>query len=306
MVQNYCKILYVGLANAGKTSIILSLEQEYSSLSKVSPTLGVERTKMDLMGTEAIVWDLGGQDSFREKYIRDIRNFMDTDLIFYVVDIKDKSQYDSSIRYFKEIIKILDEFNEKLEIIICIHKFDPESANINEHDKDFQNLKKRFEENSSRKIKVFKTSIYNKKSLIESFSSGFSKLISDLDNIDLILNNFLNEFKFEGIVFFEKNSLILSEVYKSEENKSFFLTIIMDMLTTIENIKGMKRVNELFLDINNQLQFLLKNIIINETNFFLVLIGDISVNIHKVWSIFFEQQYPEIEKIINKINNSTN
>ncbi|MHA1309891.1 MAG: ADP-ribosylation factor-like protein [Candidatus Helarchaeota archaeon] len=307
MEQKYCKILYAGLGNAGKTSIILSLEQEYSKLSKISPTLGIERSSIDLIGTETILWDLGGQEKFREKYIRDERSFLDTDLLFYIVDIKDESLYDVSLKYYKEILNILKEYNETPEIIICIHKFDPEILDNKDFMEKFEKLKKLFLENSIGKVKVFKTSIYDRKSLVESFSYGISKLISDLNKIDLLLLNFLDDKKLEGVIFFEKNSLILSEVYKSDENKPFFLTIIMDMLTTIENIKEMKRVNEIYLVINKQFQFLLKNLVIDENTFFFVLIGEMFINLQDIWSNFLRELYPKLESIISKKgnNNST-
>ncbi|MHA1231932.1 MAG: ADP-ribosylation factor-like protein [Candidatus Helarchaeota archaeon] len=300
MEKNYCKILYVGLSNAGKTSIILSLEREYSKMSKISPTLGIERSKLDLMGTETILWDLGGQEKFREKYIKDERSFFDTDLLFYVVDIKEPNLYETSLQYYQEILKILEEYNENPKIVVCIHKFDPDLYDDEEYEKKFQELKKSFEQISKREIKVFKTSIYNKKSLIESFSYGISMLIPDLNKIDLILNNFLDENKLEGILFFEKNSLVLSEAYKSEENKDFFLTVIIDLFSIIEKVREMKRINEIHIVINKQIQLLLKNIVIDETTFFLVLIGEKFIDLHQVWSLFLKEKYPEIEEIIKK------
>ncbi|MHA1269843.1 MAG: ADP-ribosylation factor-like protein [Candidatus Helarchaeota archaeon] len=300
MEQNFCKVLYVGLGNAGKTSIILSLEREYSKLTKISPTLGIERSKIDLMGTQTILWDFGGQEHFRDKYIKNERSFLDTDLMFYVVDIRDEPQFETSLRYYKEILKILDEYNENPQIIICIHKFDPECDSQPKFKAHFEKLAKMFNDASNRDIKIFKTSIYNKKSLIEAFSYGISKLISNLNKIDLILSNFLEDNDLDGILFFEKNSLILSEAYKNDEIKPLYLTIIMDLLTTIENIKDMKRVNEIYLNINKQLQILLKNIIIDETTFFIILIGQKYLNLQDIWSTFLKENYPDIENIISK------
>jgi len=301
MNKRFIKVLYVGLSNAGKTSIILSLEKDYSRLGKLTPTLGIERSKMDLMGTETIFWDFGGQEKFIEKYLKDNISFLDSDLIFYILDIKDPEQYDKSFQYFENILKILNEYNENPEIIVCIHKFDPDIQNNPEYQEKFEILKERFRKIAKKDIHVFKTSIYNKKSLIEAFSYGISKLLTDFAKIDIILSNFLEEQNLEGILFFEKNSLILSEVYRNDSNKDFYLTIIMDLFTTIEKLKNIRRINELSIVINNQIQFLMKNVAIDNTNFFLVLIGSNFINIKDIWKIFLKEKFPKIEKIIINI-----
>jgi small GTP-binding protein len=298
MQKNILKICYCGLSNAGKTSIILSLEREYAELSRITPTLGIDRTTIDLLKSDVLsLWDMGGQEKFREKYIDEVRSFLDTDLIFYVVDIRDDEQYDASLTYYKEILKVLKESNEDPEIIVCFHKFDPNIENKLHYIKNVENLQKLFEENTKKELKFFKTSIYNKKSLIESFSSGISTLIPDLNNIDLILNLFIIETEIEGILFFEKNSLILSEAYKKEKDKSLFLTIITDMLTTLENIKELQRVNEIDLILNRQLHFLLKNVIIDKTDFFTAIVAR-DKDIQEIWNKFLKNEFPKIEKIL--------
>lgn len=296
-MDKFLKILYVGLGNAGKTSIILTLEKEYNKLSKLSPTLGIDRTSFDLVGAEAIIWDFGGQDKFREKYLRDNRNFIDTDLIFYIIDIKDEGNYEESLKYYKEVLNILEEYNENLEIIVCIHKYDPD-LDVTVYDEKYQELKEKFMRVSKTDIKIFKTSIYDRKSLIEAFSYGISKLLSDLNKIDLVLLDFLDHHGLDGILFFEKNSLIVSEVYKSKEDKSLFLTIITTLIDLIERIEKMRRINELHLILNRNQQLLLKNIIIDKSDFFIVLIAKRDLEIQELWNVFLKKGYPKIEEII--------
>ncbi|MBD3229402.1 MAG: hypothetical protein GF329_14550 [Candidatus Lokiarchaeota archaeon] len=298
-MEKFLKVLYVGLANAGKTSIILTLEKEYKKLSKLSPTLGIERTSLDLMGAEAIIWDFGGQDKFREKYLRDNRNFIDTDLIFYVIDIKDEENYEESFKYYKKILKILKKYEEDPEIIVCIHKYDPDLDEAI-YDEKYQELKKEFIDISKKEIKIFKTSIYNKKTLIEAFSYGVSKLLSDLNKIDLILLEFLDEQMLEGVLFFEKNSLIISEAYKDEGDKSFFLTVITNLIDLIEKSEKKRRLNELYLVLNRNLKLLLKHIIIDKSDFFVVLISKGESDIQELWNLFLKNKYPKIEEIIKE------
>ncbi len=55
------KILFTGLDGAGKTSIILALQREFSKIAVIEPTRGPHRTTFKLLGREVSEWDLGGQ-----------------------------------------------------------------------------------------------------------------------------------------------------------------------------------------------------------------------------------------------------
>ncbi len=57
------KILFCGLENGGKTSILLMLDKRFSLLPTVKPTIKAKRTfhTNSLLGTSIVRWDLGGQ-----------------------------------------------------------------------------------------------------------------------------------------------------------------------------------------------------------------------------------------------------
>lgn len=59
------KILFCGLENGGKTSILLTLDKKFSLLPTVKPTIKARRTvhTNSLLGISIIRWDLGGQRS---------------------------------------------------------------------------------------------------------------------------------------------------------------------------------------------------------------------------------------------------
>ena len=52
------KLLFTGLDDAGKTSIILSLQREFSKIAVLSPTRGAQRRVFDFLGKEIAEWDL--------------------------------------------------------------------------------------------------------------------------------------------------------------------------------------------------------------------------------------------------------
>ncbi len=55
------KILFTGLDMAGKTSIILALQREFSKIAILKPTRGAQRRIFEFLGREISEWDLGGQ-----------------------------------------------------------------------------------------------------------------------------------------------------------------------------------------------------------------------------------------------------
>ncbi len=77
-----------------------------------------------------IVWDLGGQQEYRKKYLEHPEQyFLQMDLLIYVVDIQDYERYEDSLRYFKEILDIIITLEEKPYVLIFLHKYDPDIAN---------------------------------------------------------------------------------------------------------------------------------------------------------------------------------
>jgi len=80
-----CKIVIVGLNNAGKTTILYKLH--LGQVVMTQPTIGsnVEEVKHD--GLTFMVWDLGGQETLRAHWAT---YFEDTDAVVFVVDSNDQ------------------------------------------------------------------------------------------------------------------------------------------------------------------------------------------------------------------------
>ena len=96
------KIAILGIDNAGKTSIIKTLAQEFYQIEGLLPTQNVERSIFDFLGKELIFWDFGGQTLYREKYLENPeRHFDDISKCFYVLDVQDANSIEDSIKYFE-------------------------------------------------------------------------------------------------------------------------------------------------------------------------------------------------------------
>jgi len=98
------KIAFLGLDNAGKTSILIALDRKYNfheEIEALKPTIRVERSSFKFLMTEIFKHDFGGQEKYRIEYLKNKDKYLsNTDLLYYVVDIQDQARFDESLIYF--------------------------------------------------------------------------------------------------------------------------------------------------------------------------------------------------------------
>ncbi|MFX1326342.1 MAG: ADP-ribosylation factor-like protein, partial [Promethearchaeota archaeon] len=104
------KVLFTGLEEGGKTSILLLLDRKFSLLPVVKPTIKAKRTfyTNSLLGVHITRWDLGGQNTYRKIYLNDKNKyFTDMQSIFYVIDIQAPEKFDEALAYLKDVVNIV-------------------------------------------------------------------------------------------------------------------------------------------------------------------------------------------------------
>ena len=160
------KIIIVGLDNSGKSSILLAMTENTNIMSfmKLKPTQGVVRSNVEAEDSKYTLWDLGGQDKYRNEYIRDLDKYArGTDAVIYVIDVQDKKRYQLSLDYMKKILSGIKNLKD-IKLKIFLHKFDPNLADNNEYSGETlkAELLDKIDEiiPSDINYKVFKTSIY--------------------------------------------------------------------------------------------------------------------------------------------------
>ena len=124
------KILILGLANSGKTSITLSMRNitDLTSYTALLPTSGLDISRFinEDDNTEYSIWDFGGQKQYLEEYKQNMNKFIhETNEIIYVIDIQDENVYFISVVFLREILTILKTAGYSFEVSIFFHKFDP-------------------------------------------------------------------------------------------------------------------------------------------------------------------------------------
>jgi len=128
------KVLILGLANSGKTSISLTMQKisNLSSYTSLIPTTEIEISKFEDGNTEYLLWDFGGQEQYRDKYKQNMKEYIaETDEIIYVIDIQDENVYFISVVFLREILNVMKSVGYSFEVSVYFHKYD-ESFKPNE------------------------------------------------------------------------------------------------------------------------------------------------------------------------------
>ncbi len=169
------KIAIIGLANAGKTSIVKTVRKTYhigQTIQSPKPTKSVQRTIFKIFGDNAIIWDYGGQDEYRAAYLEKPERFLsDIHYLFFVIDIQDPKSFDQSLNYFSDAYDFIHEHTPQLIVSIMFHKMDPKIAKTPEIKERVIKLKRKFGAILvNREVGYYETSVFDALSLLTSIS----------------------------------------------------------------------------------------------------------------------------------------
>jgi len=115
MVRKMKKIVFLGSASVGKTSLILSYKK---GILPNSPTIGVEIHNMKIHDLDLVVWDLSGQEKFRNM----INNYLIGASIYVLVFDLAREDTFEDIKSWINFIK--NTAGEKSKIILVGNKKD--------------------------------------------------------------------------------------------------------------------------------------------------------------------------------------
>jgi len=232
------KILFTGLDTAGKTSIILALQREFSKIALLKPTRGAQRRIFEFLGRDVAEWDLGGQSSYRIAYLKNPNKYFDgTEIAIYVIDIQNTERIPEAISYFKDVVKQFNKLEISPPIYVFFHKCDP--PYVRNAKNEVSQLKLKLKEEIKNVVKYkdiyyYDTSIYDLSSIIKAMSEILLNLFPKSELIDKTILEFAKKVEAEGVVLLDNNSLILGNYYKNEEIKRL-LTISTPYFLTLND-----------------------------------------------------------------------
>jgi len=178
------KVLVAGLDAAGKTSLLSKFGGRLgiSDMIATHPTKGVVRMKFGTSNLSLFIWDLGGQEEYRERYLNNPEQyFIQLDLLIYVIDVQDPERFEESLDYLDKILDSLVMLEETPYVLLFLHKYDPDLKGDPKTLLNIELLKDNISEllkskNYDFELEVYLTSIY---SLI-SHEPQFAKYIKNL------------------------------------------------------------------------------------------------------------------------------
>ncbi|MHA1232378.1 MAG: ADP-ribosylation factor-like protein [Candidatus Helarchaeota archaeon] len=265
------KIIYCGLDNAGKTSIIKFLESKQYGLNELKPTQGIERIEIQLsMDTQITQWDLGGQERFRQEYIQRERDFHDTDLLFFVIDINDE-RVDEAVDYLNSVLRIIEKVEQNPQIVVLLHKKDL-IDDQDKLDKIVENYKQKIDAiKKNFNVRYFITSIYDELSILNSFSIGLAMISSKARELNMELSKLANKVFADAILLLEKNGFIIGEFSKDKESdhviKMIYSYLALSFIDIIES--GDEAIpNRMILDWDDKGYALMEKILLDEKPYY--------------------------------------
>jgi Ras-related GTP-binding protein A/B len=241
------KIAVLGIANAGKTSILKCIFQEFESLMNLKPTSGVERKVMDFLGLPMVFWDFGGQSLYRDKYMSNPDQYFDAlGHVFYVVDVQDKDMIDASVIYFELLFKEIRKYSPDAKIILLFHKDDPENSEkttkMNLKQVFLEGVIKLFEEESIPMI-MHLTSIKNHLTIIRAFSQSLLDHDQLYDNISDLLKNYCFNYSLKFSIFFTKNGFEIGNYLPQSLNTNEFHQTLIEFFGKIKKEEVAKTIS---------------------------------------------------------------
>jgi len=239
------KIIVSGLDNAGKTSILTALDKKYDfakDIVQLKPTIRVEYHKMNFLRSNCVFWDMGGQDQYREIYMKYQDVYFDaTDLLIYVIDIQDPDRFENSLEYLDAILTFFSESEMNVPIIITFHKYDPNLRGNEEILANIEELRETIlDKYPDFNILFQQSSIYDIISIVQLVSYGLSVFDKKFFELSELLENYLKMFDSQALILFDNNGIIISEYYNDIDSE-----VYVELLESIkEHLFLLKRMEE--------------------------------------------------------------
>ncbi len=229
------KVLFTGLDNAGKTSIISVLKREFAQIESLSPTQGSQKRIFDFLGKQIAEFDLGGQKKYRISYLKRPNDFFaNTSVAIYVIDIQDNNRFNEAIEFLEKVVQTFDKLEIAPFIHVFFHKADPKllKDQENNYDSHIKKLKKKINKNLNYKtIDFHTTSIFNISSVLGALSEIFLSLVPKTTLIDKIIEEFAKKTTSEGILIVDDNSLFIGSYFTNKSIKDLVMDSIPYFLT---------------------------------------------------------------------------
>ena len=216
------KIVFFGLGNAGKTSLLTALSEKYSTMKEVLPTRGLSRQQTNIFGYQVSSFDMGGQEEYRKSYFEKAdMYFSPTDILVYCIDIQDTDRYDESLEYFGKILDTYKKYKLSMPVLVAFTKFDPDLINDENLNADRIKLIDKIEKMSADfEVGYVNSSIYERNSIENLFSLSLKRVSTSGGVIQEFLEQFTKNIDARATCLISSTGLVYGtygETHQEEE-----------------------------------------------------------------------------------------
>ncbi len=254
--KNIIKIIFSGLDNAGKTSVLTALEKKYNfekAVSELKPTIKVDYHQTNFLGRTVMFWDMGGQEIYRDLYKAKAEfYFAETDLLVYLIDIQDKERFSQSFSYLNEILEFFTKNKMDIPLIVSFHKLDPQIQNEDKFMTRIEELREKIASSFPKfKILYQQTSIYDIISIVQLVSYALSIFDERFFDLSEIMENYIGILNCLSLILFDQNGIIISEFYNEDIYPAIYVEFLEDIREHIFLLKRMEEENTLINDLTD-------------------------------------------------------
>ncbi|MFX0062159.1 MAG: ADP-ribosylation factor-like protein [Candidatus Hermodarchaeota archaeon] len=190
------KILLAGLSEAGKTSIkrIFFYKHKTTDVENLPATIDYERKSLSVSNTLITIVDLGGQQVFIKRFLDKISPFIfsSVHILIFVIDVAEKSTLNDAIKYFRSCIELLQQYSPNAKLFVFLHKNDLVRLSPN-YESIHAQLKEQFQLQSSKRVAFLRTTIYDPKTIVDSFGRVFELSIPQIGQSDYVDGRIIGE-----------------------------------------------------------------------------------------------------------------
>jgi len=183
------KIILAGLAEAGKTAVkrLFFLKHKTEDVDGLTATLSYERLAVTINKTPITILDLGGQRIFLKRFLTTFSPFIFNSVVtlVFLIDVSNRTARNNAVQYFKACLEKIEKYSPEAHIFVFLHKNDlvehwPNYESIHEQ------LKEQFQIECKKQLRFFRTTIFNPKTVINSFGRIIELTMPELTNSEYV------------------------------------------------------------------------------------------------------------------------
>ncbi len=240
------KIIFTGLDNSGKTSIVATLEAERLIKANIKPTTFVERKEFKFLDYTIMIHDLGGQKKYLIKYLKQADKFFDkTDVCIYVVDILDITRFTETLEFLKDLVAQFLELRIKPKIYVFFHKAEAVLNGDLEGAKNIEMLQERIMDIVGGRfpLEFENTTIYDTYTITTTFSAIFQDLYPRDVLVQKTMGDFAEQINAVAAVLYDKHMLTIADYYAEAKDKDiaqFCATYMQSFQNTVSRFPSVQ------------------------------------------------------------------